>query len=80
VWVKYTNKKLPLSFEPAILLAAQYSDRLQRKARLDHEKRLMRAVLEDVVFCFQKYILSREPRGSALFRKAEDWILDEEND
>jgi len=74
------QENLPLSFEPDILLAAQYSDRFQRKARLDPEKRLMLAVLEDVVFCFQKYILSREPRRRALFREAEDWILDEEND
>lgn len=74
------QENLPLSFEPDILLAAQYFDRFQRKARLDPEKRLMLAVLEDVVFCFQKYILSREPRGRALFCEAEDWILDEEND
>jgi hypothetical protein len=74
------QENLPLSFEPDILLAAQYSDRFQRQARLDPEKRLMLAVLEDVVFCFQKYILSRKPRGRALFREAEDWILDEEND
>jgi hypothetical protein len=80
---RYSQDKqdnLSLSFEPDILLAAQYFERFQKKAHLDPEKKLMLAVLEDAIFCFQKYILSREPRGMALFREAEKWILDEEND
>jgi hypothetical protein len=32
------RENLPLSFEPDILLAAQYFDRFQRKARLDPAK------------------------------------------
>jgi hypothetical protein len=40
----------------------------------------MLAVLEDVIFCFQNHISSREPLGRALFPEVEDWIFDEEND
>ena len=74
------QENLPLSFEPDILLAAQYFEKFQKKAYLDPEKTLMLAVLEDAIFCFQNHISSREPLGKALFHEVEDWILDEEND
>jgi hypothetical protein len=74
----YKQENLPLSFEPDILLAAQYFERFQKKAWLDPEEKLMLAVLEDAIFCFQNHISSREPLGRALFHEVEDWILDEE--
>jgi hypothetical protein len=57
------QESLALSFEPDILLAAQYFERFQKKAYLDPEKKLMLAVLEDAIFCFQNHISSREALG-----------------
>jgi hypothetical protein len=41
---------------------------------LDRERLLMLAVLEDAVDCFQKYALSKDPRGRLLFSEAKDWV------
>ena len=40
----------------------------------------MLAVLEDAVACFQKYVHARDNKGKALFREAEEWILEENSD
>ncbi len=39
------------------------------------EQNLMLAVLDDAVSCFQKYFAARDEIGTSLFRKAEEWIL-----
>ena len=69
----YEEGAAPL-FQPDALLAAQYFDTFRRKVQIQPERRLLIAVLEDAIFCFQKYISSRERRGKTLFREAEDWI------
>jgi hypothetical protein len=40
----------------------------------------MLAVLESAVEDFQEYVLARKPRGKQLFREAEEWFLDKENE
>src|SRR5262245_10419084 len=40
----------------------------------------MLAVLENAVEYFQKYVLARKPSGKQLFREAEEWFLDKENE
>jgi len=37
--------------------------------------KLMFAVLEDAVTCFQKHFVARDKIGMSLFREAEEWIL-----
>lgn len=64
-------------FQPDILLPAQYFETFRRKAPLEPEKRLMLAVLEDAIACFQKYLFARDTKGRSLFREAEEWILEE---
>jgi hypothetical protein len=75
----YEERAAPL-VQPDALLAAQYLDTFRRKVQIQPERRLLIAVLEDAIFCFQKYISSRERRGETLFREAEDWIQDENRD
>ena len=67
-------------FQPDTLLPAQYLETYRRKAHLEPEKRLMLAVLEDAIACFQKYLFSRDGRGRTLFREAEEWIVEEGSD
>ena len=67
-------------FQPDVLLAAQYHETVRRKGDLEPEKMLMLAVLENAVACFQKCVFARDSRGKNLFRDAEDWILEQDND
>jgi hypothetical protein len=61
-------------FEPDTLLPAQYFAAFAREGGLVRERRLMLAVLEDAVECYQKYALARDPRGRLLFEDACEWI------
>lgn len=67
-------------FQPDTLLPEQYLDTFRRKLHLEPEKKLMLAVLEDAIACFQKYVFVREGKGKILFQEAEDWIWDRNND
>ena len=51
-----------------------------KKSLREGEERLMLAVLENAVECFQKYVLARKPSRKQLFREAEEWFLDKENE
>ena len=72
--------KTTVLFRPDTLLAHEYFEIYRRKTHLQPEKRLMFAVLEDAIACFQKYISARDARGKGLFHDAENWILDENSD
>src|SRR5713226_7623914 len=60
-------------FEPDTLLPEQFFSLLGRKP-LQGEKRLLLAMLEDAVHCFQTYLLARKPHERRLFQEAEEWI------
>lgn len=74
------EEKVASLFQPDILLPAQYLETFRRKANLEQEKELMLAVLEDAIWCFQKYILARDSKRRGLFRDAEAWIFEENSD
>jgi hypothetical protein len=61
-------------FEPDTLLPAQYFAAFTREGGIVRERRLMLAVLQDAVECYQKYALARDPRGTMLFENACEWI------
>ena len=44
------------------------------------EERLMLAVLQDAVECFQEYVLAQYVWEKKLFQEAEDWILEKNSD
>jgi hypothetical protein len=60
-------------FEPDTLLPEQFFTLLGRKP-IQGEKRLLLAMLEDAVHCFQTYVLARKPHERRLFQEAEEWI------
>lgn len=66
-------------FQPDTLLPAQYSATTRRTLHLEPEKRLMLAVLEDGIACFQQYATASRPKGRTLFQEAQEWILDKED-
>ena len=67
-------------FEPDTLLSAQYFENLRRKTLLEPEKRLMLAILEDAINCYQDHLLAQRSKAKKLFTEAEEWILDKSSD
>jgi|SRR5262249_32843464 len=66
-------------FQPDTLLPAQYLENYRRKSYMEPETRLMLAVLEDAVACYQKYVLAHDERGAELFQDAEAWVMQEDH-
>ena len=75
-----TIEKMASSFQPDPVLPAQYFDTVRSRDHLEPEKRLMLAILEDTIMCFQKYALAQSSKGKRLFHEAENWILEENSD
>jgi hypothetical protein len=51
-----------------------------KRANRGGEERLMLAVLQDAVDCFQQYAFSECPREKQLFNEAERWVLERNSD
>jgi hypothetical protein len=62
-------------FEPDAVVSAQYFESLRSKTLLEPEKKLMLAVLEDAISCFQHNALARSGKSKKLFEESEAWIL-----
>ena len=65
-------------FQPDTLLPEQYLDTFRRKLQLEPEKKLMLAILEDAIACYQKAIaldpklaVAHNGLGAALFNKGQ---------
>lgn len=67
-------------FQPDTLMPDQYLETFRRKLHLEPEKKLLLAVLEDAISCFQKYVFAREGKGRVLFQEAENWILEKDSE
>jgi hypothetical protein len=74
------DERVASLFQPDTLIPDQYLETFRRKAHLEPEKRLMLAVLEDAVACFQKYVSARDNKGKGMFRDTEEWILEQGSD
>jgi hypothetical protein len=64
-------------FEPDTVASAQYFDNFQRKTPTEPENRLLMAVLEDAIHCFQDNVLAEGGKSKKLFDDAEEWVLKE---
>jgi hypothetical protein len=67
-------------FEPDALLPAQFYAAFRGGSAVRGEKRLMLAVLEDALDCFQKYAFARDGHGRQLFDESMDWISSSDRD
>lgn len=61
-------------FEPDILLPIQYFATLKRKRFSCGEHRLLVAIIQDAVECFQKHVHARDSKRRQLYVDAEAWI------
>jgi len=67
-------------FQPDTLLPDQYLETFRRKFHLEPEKKLMLAVLEDAIACYQKYIFAQDGKGKIMAQETEQWLLDDNSD
>jgi hypothetical protein len=65
------------SFDPADLAVVE---QFSKNGVLGGEERLMLAVLQDAVECFQENVLGQYPWETQLFEEAENWILAKNTD
>lgn len=65
-------------FEPDVLLPGQFFSFFRKEAGFDRERRLMLAVLEDAIDCFQKYAHTSDLRGRQLFLESYEWIMSQD--
>jgi hypothetical protein len=74
------EERLGFLFQPDVLIPAQYFDTLRSKTGMEPEKRLMLAVLEDAVRCFQDNVPAESDAKKKLFAEAAEWFLDKSDD
>lgn len=68
-------------YKPANLgIDNEFLETLTKRSAREGEQALMLAILDDAIACFQKYLFAQNKKGKALFREAEDWILEENSD
>jgi hypothetical protein len=72
-----TGERFASLFQPDTLIPQEYLETFKRRTHLQPEKRLMLAVLEDGIACFQKYVAARDSRGKKYFQETEEWVLEE---
>src|SRR5438552_6860919 len=64
--------------QPDTLLPSQYFAALRRKGAHEPERRLVVAVLQDAVDCFQKHLVARDRKARQLYLDAEEWICSDD--
>jgi hypothetical protein len=67
-------------FEPDALLPAQFYAAFRGGSAVRGEKRLMLAVLQDALDCYQKYAFAKDGHGRQLFADADEWVGSEDRD
>jgi hypothetical protein len=65
-------------FQPDSLLPSQFFATLKQKTHACGERRLMVAILEDAIECFQKHFWARDTRSRNLRTEAENWFLSDD--
>jgi hypothetical protein len=73
--------KLFSLFQPDVLITSQYLANTKSKTYREPEKKLMLAVLEDALWCFQNGLFSVENKKKrGLYSEAEEWIMEDTGD
>jgi|ERR671924_1245077 hypothetical protein len=70
---------LKMLFEPDELAAYEYRKTSERRTFFEPEKRLLYAVLEDAVQCFQRFANATSRKEKQLFQDAADWFFERED-
>jgi hypothetical protein len=65
-------------FQPDTILPSQFFAAMRKKVPQEAEYRLMVAVLEDAIDCFQKHCNARDAKARQLFEDAERWVASDD--
>ena len=69
----------PHLFQPDTMLPSQYyAAALRRRGALKPERRLIVAILQDAIECYQKNLFAREGKARQLYADAEEWITSQD--
>jgi hypothetical protein len=67
-------------FQPDVVASAGYFEIYERKPGLEPERKLMFAVLQDAITCFQSFVCATDKGRKKQFLKAEEWLNENESD
>jgi hypothetical protein len=70
------DSRLTMLFQSDELAAHQHQRTFERVRPLQPEKRLVLAVLEDAIMCFQRYLHAKGGKEKKLYQDAAAWIFD----
>ncbi len=73
------EERLSLLFEPDILLPTQFFAQLKRKRYKCGEHRLLVAIIQDAVECFQKHLHAADSKRRQLYLDSEAWVSAEDD-
>lgn len=65
-------------FQPDTMLPSQYFAAMRKRVPQEAEYRLIVAVLEDAIDCFQKHCDARDAKTRQLFEDAAEWVGSED--
>lgn len=66
--------------EPDTLTSYQYLDRWRSAGHLEPERRLMLAVLQEAVDCYQENVFQRGRKQEELYKDAEAWLFSDDRE
>jgi hypothetical protein len=75
-----SNERRGGLLQPDVMLPAQFFRALRGREAHGGERRLIIAVLEDAINCFQKNLFARDNRSRRLFHDAEHWVMSMDRD
>jgi hypothetical protein len=78
--IRSNTALMPSLFQADELAPYNFEENCQRKDRYGPEERLLFAILEDAISCYQAYLFAQKEEERALFVEAERWIFDEGGD
>jgi hypothetical protein len=61
-------------FRPDVVLPTQFFAAMRQRVPQEAEYRLVVALLQDAVECYQKHLRARDPKARQLFADAQAWI------
>jgi hypothetical protein len=79
-FIQEMDSTLTRLFQPDELAAHQYHRNFERVTPLEPERRLMLAVLQDAIACFQTYLHAKRRKEKKLHEDAVSWIFNESDD
>jgi hypothetical protein len=61
-------------FQPDVLLPGQFFAAMRKRVPQEPEYRLIVAVLEDAIDCYQKHLHAQDGKARQIFEETEEWI------